>query len=234
MIRQLKDILPLTFIVTPEAPTNESKQNIIKLLKITDSTVLDELNDTIADYFGTDNGIRYLSQEFCFNRLDKILSPVYNRFINYYIDNLSYSLMNATISANEQLSKVILNKFLDKWNRIANAFLSDYNPINNYDMVENEGTSVNMKSNTETSDTQKYAGFNSGTTLPTATESEGSSETTGTEEYNNSARELTRSGNIGVTTSQQMIQSEIELRKHNLIDIIFNDIDSVLFLDYYK
>lgn len=41
-------------------------------------------------------------------------------------------------------------------------------------------------------------------------------------------RELTRSGNIGVTTSQQMLESEIELRKKHYFDAIFADLDAVL------
>lgn len=46
-------------------------------------------------------------------------------------------------------------------------------------------------------------------------------------------RTLTREGNIGVTTSQQMIESELELRKKNLYDIIFKDMDKVLTLRIY-
>lgn len=49
----------------------------------------------------------------------------------------------------------------------------------------------------------------------------------------NTTRNLTRHGNIGVTTSQQMIESEIELRKHNYFDIIFKDIDNILTLSIY-
>lgn len=46
-------------------------------------------------------------------------------------------------------------------------------------------------------------------------------------------RELTRSGNIGVTTSQQMMQSEIELWQWNFFNTVFNDIDNVCCLDVY-
>ena len=44
---------------------------------------------------------------------------------------------------------------------------------------------------------------------------------------------LTRSGNIGVTTSQQMLESEINLRnKYLLIEMIFKDVDKILTLGY--
>ena len=53
---------------------------------------------------------------------------------------------------------------------------------------------------------------------------------TGTDTTTHKGKEtLTRSGNIGVTTSQQMLESEIKLRAlNNMIKIIFDDIDKVL------
>ena len=47
-------------------------------------------------------------------------------------------------------------------------------------------------------------------------------------------RGLTRHGNIGVTTSQQMLQSEIDLRSnYHFINQIMNDVDSILCLLVY-
>lgn len=45
--------------------------------------------------------------------------------------------------------------------------------------------------------------------------------------------ELERSGNIGVTTSQQMLQSEIDLRQYNFIMQVFRDITDLLGLPIY-
>ena len=66
---------------------------------------------------------------------------------------------------------------------------------------------------------------NDGTVSNTETETD-TNKHTGT-------RTLTRSGNIGVTTSQQMLQSEIELRKWNLYNRMFEDVDSVLVQELY-
>lgn len=44
---------------------------------------------------------------------------------------------------------------------------------------------------------------------------------------------LTRSGNIGVTTSQDMINSERELWMYDVVETIYRDIDSVLCLNYF-
>lgn len=46
-------------------------------------------------------------------------------------------------------------------------------------------------------------------------------------------RVLTRKGNIGVTTTQQMMQSEVDLWKWNFYRSVFKDIDSVLTLRIY-
>lgn len=55
--------------------------------------------------------------------------------------------------------------------------------------------------------------------------------------YNNikdtGSHSLTRSGNIGVTTTQQMAESEIEYRRHLYFDIVFSDIDNLLTLPIY-
>lgn len=47
-------------------------------------------------------------------------------------------------------------------------------------------------------------------------------------------RTLTRRGNIGVTTSQQMLESELELRKYDLIERMFSDCDKLLTLSVYR
>lgn len=57
------------------------------------------------------------------------------------------------------------------------------------------------------------------------------------ETYNNIKDEhyhnLTRSGNIGVTTTQQMAESELEYRKHLYFEMVFSDIDHILTLPVY-
>ena len=55
--------------------------------------------------------------------------------------------------------------------------------------------------------------------------------------YNNikdtGSHSLTRSGNIGVTTTQQMAESEIEYRRHLYFEMVFSDIDKLLTLPIY-
>lgn len=210
-------------------------------------------NETLIEMLITNNST--MSIDYAMNRLEKTLSPLYQRLIDYYIDNGSTTDEALTNSAT-QLAQIIEKKFADKWNRLANALFSDYNPISNYDMTEEETTSgssdktgtskVELQTieNTNTETTNSYQGFNSTEYKGVSrgnSDTDRSSTTTGTSANNGTTEEtssegsrtLTRSGNIGVTTSQQMIESEIELRKKQLIDIIYRDMDSVAFIDYY-
>lgn len=47
-------------------------------------------------------------------------------------------------------------------------------------------------------------------------------------------RDLTRYGNIGVTTSQQMIEQELKLRAYRFFEQMFEDIDSMIALRVYE
>ena len=89
-------------------------------------------------------------------------------------------------------------------------------------------------------------GFNSSQAVPTGEQSQG---TTGTNTITNTGTvtdadsgedtqtrnyRLTRTGNIGVTTSQQMLESERKLWLWNFFrDIVFPDVDRILTLRIY-
>lgn len=123
--------------------------------------------------------------------------------------------------------------------------------------ASNNTTNTNTLNGTQTG---KKTGFNSGsfvddtqqlnnqtesgTTNNTATSETSSSKTGSLNSTNiingtdttskNIERELNRSGNIGVTTSQQMIKSERELYLWKFFDVVFADIDKILTLKVYE
>ena len=117
------------------------------------------------------------------------------------------------------LFMMVLQKYDTKWKRLYDALFSEYNPIDNYNMTEDENaqTQIHM----ESSQNVKTYGFDSSTPVPTG-EAGAGSDTTG--DYDKNRRKLTRKGNIGVTTTQTMIEQELELRKHDFMDIVINDI----------
>lgn len=71
--------------------------------------------------------------------------------------------------------------------------------------------------------------------VPTSTNSESLNYTDKSNYTRNGAhtRKATRSGNIGNMSNQQLIEEEINLRKNQIIDIIFDDLDSILTRNFY-
>lgn len=122
---------------------------------------------------------------------------------------------------------------------------SDTGTVSNVAETTDGGTLT--ESGTNGTDTGLY-GFNSSTSVPTDTTdaktnntttrnltgTENATETrnlTGTESNEHDYKtERKRSGNIGVTTSQQMAQSEIELRQYQFFNGVFEDLDSIITL----
>lgn len=70
-------------------------------------------------------------------------------------------------------------------------------------------------------------------TTDTTNKTDTLSETTSEDETSGEERELTRSGNIGVTTSQQMIESERKLWDWQFFEVVFKDIDSITVLKVF-
>jgi hypothetical protein len=186
-----------------------------------------QLNTELAKIF--DDEANSLALDYIVNRYDRRMSPLYERLRAHYEDDLE--------DTNEQIAKIIVMKFIYNWNKLAEGYFANYNPIDNYNMVENRATLLEESVSTSTSETNtnKYNGFNS-TEMHDVSESEasGSVETSKTETGGKTNNELTRRGNIGVTTTAQMIRGELELRKKSLLNLIYNDIDTVLFIDYYN
>ena len=150
-------------------------------------------------------------------------------------------------SALDSITNYIKIKFDEKWRREYLALIeSEYNPIENYDSHETETPNIKNKRITKTdmdvtreTNNDIYA-FNDDNASPLNKGTETTSASSNTnivDDENNETgtRKIERHGNIGVTTNQQMITQEIEMRdKFILIDIIMNDIDSILAHPIYK
>lgn len=176
--------------------------------------------------------------------LDYYLSHSGNKYISNLYDNIlnKYPEEDSLV----YISKIIENRFKNKWVRIYDALVKEeYKALENYSMVEVETpdledhrvTKLDQDITNEVN-TNDY-GFNSNDPVPTShnvNKITGSGDNNKTDEVVNrtGTRTLIRSGNIGVTTSQQMLESEIKLRVlYNMRDIIFTDVDKVLCLSIY-
>ena len=144
------------------------------------------------------------------------------------------------------LAKVAYYRYGSNWEAINKAyFLTPYKPLENYDMEQvrtpNLTNTQQRKQNTNIkgSSSSSVVPFND--TEATLT-NESESDTTTTEEKTNNEIEnketgtdtLTRHGNIGVTTSQQMLESELNLRKLDFQKLIFKDLARVMFRDVFS
>lgn len=164
------------------------------------------------------------------------------------------------------LNNIIKNIYLDKWNKLYNVLNSEYNPIENYNRVENttinntgnETTNENINNsevltgghtnNNTNQNTHKISAFNdenfsndsndvnNSTDVFTYNDETKTNTATNTSSKNNTGTNETHStisGNIGVTTTQQMIVSEIELRKYNIVNEFYSDLDNLLTIGIY-
>ena len=164
------------------------------------------------------------------------------------------------------LNNIVKNIYLDKWNKLYNVLNSEYNPIENYNRVENttinntgnETTNENINNsevltgghtnNNTNENTHKVSAFNDANFSNDSNDVNNSTDDfiynnetktntgTNTSSKNNTGTNETHStisGNIGVTTTQQMIVSEIELRKYNLVNEFYSDLDNLLTIGIY-
>ena len=161
----------------------------------------------------------------------KWISNAFNRLIDAEDDGTIPDALS-------EMAKIIVQHFEQPWNKIRDALYTDYEPLENYNMEQKETPDIthtkNVKINTTT--VNDIYGFNAHGVSTPSNSSNTNGEKLDNEETNKETgtRDLTRHGNIGVTTSQQMLQSEIDLRSNfNFTNHLFDDVDSILCLLAY-
>ena len=152
----------------------------------------------------------------------KFVSPLFRRLYELYDSDI--------YAVDDKIADIIVNKNVDNWLNIYNAYFIEYNPIYNYNMEEEENVRTDIS--TERNQALNTYGFNtqSQTGVPTDKNSQ-NDHVTG--DFDKNRRKLTRKGNIGVTTTQKMITEELKLRNYNFINMIYKDIDKTLCLSIY-
>ena len=220
--------------------------NIFILITSIFSTI-QTINAHLFEGFDSES-LREIGAQFYFDNRKKPLKALYVYYCNdsTFVDWTDDESIAALFA---HIGKIAYDRFGDNWARIAHAYCLDYEPLENYNMEQvrtpdltyTGANSRNTNTKVETSGKTKIVPFNSTTETETGA-SEGESTTTELEDGNNSAstntetgtETLTRHGNTGVTTSQQLLQSEIDLRKFDLIRRICKDIESILFRSYWR
>lgn len=159
----------------------------------------------------------------------------------------------------ETLARIIWTKFSEPWKHLWATNVVEYNPIHNYNMTDQReltrgesearaihDSSVDTTTHGRTSESKDYvSGLNSTDEIGkfsgrSVSEEGGTTGVTGTGDRKddsvkaaNEHETTTRSGNIGVTTTQQMLTAERDLWVWNYFDQVYKDVDSVLALNIY-
>ena len=237
--RKIKDVIDIERMLRPSipiySPFMDALKTVIQSVLSTQYEIEDVTDTNIYKIISAIYDGDYFSE-----RLDKYISPYFNLLWDTFEES--------TTVVSAYLMQEVANKYAYKWYKIALALTTNYKPLENYDMEEirtpdlqeditrNEEKDVNVHQDSESG----IYGFNSTDSNPTATGT-GDTHTTGASakneivdsKTNTGTETLTRHGNIGVTTSQQMLESEIKLRQYNFIEEVYKDIDSVLCLKMY-
>lgn len=139
---------------------------------------------------------------------------------------------------------------LPAWERMAKALNSEYNPIYNYDRTEeytdtrnlhtNQKETRNLQQTQNGSNSESVSAFDSSDMQPkNKIAVNGTNTDSGTVAHDIAdtgtvKHEAKLFGNIGVTTTQQMINEEIGLRKTDLVEIIIGEFIARFCLDVYN
>lgn len=132
------------------------------------------------------------------------------------------------------IAAMIKNEFGENWTRLFQTITSEYDPIENYNMTEHEDITVTgeLDSTNDTNKDNKLYGFNSST--PVGDSASDDLITLDQDTKDITDRTLTRKGNIGVTTSTQMLEQHNTLwNSYNYVELIFKDVINFISLKLY-
>ena len=183
---------------------------------------------------------------------DKIISPAVEK-------NLTAGVL--TTENFNKLCDVAFMMYGKRWARLWEILTAEFNPIENYAMNEvhtfehgkketNSGTDTTNRTGTDTvthtgNTETEVSAFNSSTYQDSSKDTQNTTDldtknlsdalihghvltNSGTD-----TERTTRTGNIGTTTSQQMIESSLQLWKWNFFYDIFRDVDSIFTITTY-
>lgn len=154
-----------------------------------------------------------------------------NLIVRFADQNTDGTLTDSQVNS---IANILWSRYGTKWSKITDVMGKDYNPIENYSMVEETRITQDILTEQTGNSSAGIYGFNSNNAVPSAN-SEAGNETRITADGDHNITHHTRSGNIGVTTSQQMQQSSLDLWNNwNIVEQLFTDVDKVLTLPIYN
>lgn len=152
------------------------------------------------------------------------------------------------------LGMLVNDYYISDWTRIATALLAEYSPIENYDRNEDIsvigsgsdtdtiGSQTNQYGQRKVTDEHSVTPYNSNVMSPddkNVQTEDARNDTFGSHTDTHTKGTTYRTtgrvhGNVGVTTNQQMITAELELRRNNFVDRVMSDVDKFFTLKVYE
>lgn len=174
-------------------------------------------------------------------------------FYKYYDSENTTSNDNAVKQASNYIS-LYGKSHKYEYDKLVDTLSLVYNPIENYSMIEkgtdtrtpnitqtNKGVNTNTVG-VDTSITTGKTTFDKSDSFINDTKTTNTGTNTDTQDINTTVttagnektvHEFTRSGNIGVTTSQQMIESERQLAMFSVVDLFVKAIADIILIGVY-
>lgn len=186
-------------------------------------------NRRYANYYLNEDFIMKLKRTYLASHVYKTESDFYRALYkldgeDYYGIHNEFQDYPSIISVQEYIIEDVVYENIANWVSKYKAYTTNYSPLENYDLTEDEKVNTNI-SRTNQLDQNT---FNSGAdTTPVGTQTE---TTTGSDELNK--RNLVKHGNVGVTSSQELMMQELQLRKYKLLDDILKDCARAFFISY--
>lgn len=224
-------------------------KELIGLTELSDNTIV-KIFDVLASKTDLNNFINNTNKDvlntdyYILHSGEKWLSIIAEKIYEHENENVS-TLMTS-------IANIIYQRYSTKWIKIYDALVTAYKPLENYAMKEKRTPYIthdetidvkqDITTTRETDSESGIYGFNSKQSSPSNTiggketinvVGDNSKNKTHSKRTETGHEDLERSGNIGVTTSQQMLQSEIDLRQYDFYNQIYNDIDTILCLSIY-
>ena len=218
-LKKIEEIAPMDDVIT------ETITGIFSVLS--DDTTY----PLVADFIKSDNN-QYLTLD-----IDYLLQHSSHKYLSSFTQKF-YEKVNEDVNTLfGAIATMVYQRFGVKWKKIWDALNTTYKPLENYSMkdVRTPDITRQIDGNDSISTDAKTGiyGYNSVADVPSST-SEGTQENENSRTETETGTETTeRTGNIGVTTSQQMLQSEFEVRKYDFYNMMYDDIDSILCLKSY-
>jgi len=214
---------------------------------------------TIGEYYKNNTSLFSLQSKALFTWLPDI-TDILDKCIKDNFSQRELYLLDSTAIQEEVYIELFINKY--RYGKLYNTTVLDYSPLENYDRTETSSTektnTITHGDQSETVNTSTGEQINttdgknkiSPFDTPNLVDTDGSN-ITDTEGARNDSSTLSRNsyndtdngvetitsrihGNIGVTTSQQMLMSERDVANFSLIKIIANDVtDSISYNLYF-